>query len=66
MTKNMGTLDRVIRTVLAVVIGGLYVTGRIGGTLAIVLLVFAVMFVLTSAVGVCPGYLPFHFSTRAK
>jgi DUF2892 family protein len=66
MTKNMGNADRIIRTVLAVVIGGLYFTGRISGTVAIVLLALAVMFLVTSAVGSCPGYLPFGFSSRGK
>ena len=66
MTKNMGNADRIIRTVLAVVVGVLYFTGRISGTVAIVLLAFAVIFLVTSAVGWCPGYLPFGFSTRGK
>jgi hypothetical protein len=64
MTTNMGTADRVIRTVLALVVGWLYFTNRIAGTLGIVLLVIAVVFLLTSLVGVCPGYLPFGLSTR--
>jgi len=66
MTKNMGNADRIIRTVLAAVVGVLYFTGRISGTLAIVLLAFAVVFLVTSAMGSCPGYLPFGFSTRGK
>ena len=66
MTKNMGVADRVIRTVIALVIGVLYFTGQVGGALGIVLLVVAVLFLATSLVGVCPGYLPFHFSTRKE
>ncbi len=66
MKANMGTADRVIRTLIAVVIGFLYFTGRVGGTLGIVLLVVAVAFLLTSLVSHCPGYLPFGFSTRGK
>jgi hypothetical protein len=66
MTKNMGTVDRVIRIVVALVIAGLYYTGRISGTLAIVLMVFAVVFIVTSFVSWCPGYLPFGISTRGK
>jgi Inner membrane protein YgaP-like, transmembrane domain len=66
MTKNMGSADRILRILLAVVVGGLYFTGRISGTVAIVLMVFAVAFLVTSAVGWCPGYLPFGFSTRGK
>jgi hypothetical protein len=66
MSKNMGTADRVIRTVIALVVGWLYFTGRIPGWLGIVLLLVAVMFLVTSFIGVCPGYLPFKFSTRGK
>lgn len=66
MSPNMGTLDRTVRILLAVGIGFLYFTGRIGGTLGIVLCIVAVVFVLTSFVGRCPAYLPFGFSTRGK
>jgi uncharacterized membrane protein YkgB len=63
MKKNMGTADRVIRTVIAVVIGVLYFTGVIGGTLALILGIVAVLFLLTSLVAWCPSYLPFGIST---
>ncbi|HLE41181.1 MAG TPA: DUF2892 domain-containing protein [Nitrospirota bacterium] len=66
MKKNMGTTDRVIRTVVAVVIGLLYFTGTISGTLAVVLSIVAIAFLLTSAVGFCPSYLPFGISTKKK
>ena len=58
MKKNMGAVDRVIRTLIAVGIGVLYFTGRIGGTLAIVLGAFAIIFLLTSFVAWCPVYNP--------
>ena len=64
MTKNMGTADRVVRTLLALAVGVLYFTGRISGTLAIVLGVIAVAFVLSSLVEWCPSYLLFGLSTR--
>ncbi|HEX9633588.1 MAG TPA: DUF2892 domain-containing protein [Gemmatimonadales bacterium] len=63
MTKNMGTADRVIRTILAVVAGWLYFTGRVGGVLGLVLVVVAVLFLVTSFLAVCPGYWPFGLST---
>ncbi len=66
MPKNMGSADRIIRIVLALVVAALYVTGQISGTAAIVLGVIAVVFLLTSAVGTCPAYLPFGISTRGK
>lgn len=63
MKKNMGTADRIIRILIAVIIGILYFTGTITGTLGIVLLVLAGVFVLTSFVGVCPLYVPFGIKT---
>lgn len=66
MKKNMGTIDRVIRTVIAVVIAVLYFTGQISGTVAIVLGIVAVAFLLTSLIGWCPMYNPFGISTRKE
>ncbi len=64
MTKNMGTLDRVIRTLIAVLIGVLYFANVISGTVAIVLGIVAIVFLVTSFVSWCPAYLPFKISTR--
>ena len=66
MHKNMGTADRTIRALLAVAVGVLYFLNVISGTLAIVLGVFAVVFLLTSFVSFCPAYLPFKLSTRKR
>jgi len=63
MKTNMGTLDRVLRTVVALVIAALYYTGKISGTVAIVLGAFAVIFLLTSFVSFCPLYTPLGIST---
>lgn len=66
MIKNMGTVDKAVRVAVALVIAVLYFTGQITGVAAIVLGVLAVVFLLTSAVGTCPLYLPFGISTRGK
>ena len=66
MKANMGTTDRIIRTVVALGIGALWYTGRISGTLAIILGVVAVMFLVSSFISWCPAYAPFGFSTRGK
>lgn len=63
MKKNMGNADRIIRTILALLVGVLYYMGIISGTLAIVLGILAVVFLLTSLVGTCPLYMPFGLST---
>lgn len=66
MKKNMGTVDRVIRTLLAVVVLILYLTGNITGLAAAILGVIAVVFVVTSIIGFCPLYVPFKISTIKK
>ena len=66
MKRNMGNADKAIRLIIALVIGGLYFTGTITGTLGIVLVALSVIFVLTSLVSVCPLYLPFGISTCKK
>ncbi|WKK76739.2 DUF2892 domain-containing protein [Marivirga salinae] len=63
MKKNMGSADRIIRVIIAAVIGVLYFTGIISGTVGIVLLVLAGVFVLTSLISFCPLYAPFGIST---
>lgn len=66
MKKNMGTIDKVIRILVAVVVVVLYFTNVISGTLGIILLILAGVFVLTSLLGFCPLYLPFGLSTNKK
>lgn len=66
MKQNVGGADRVVRLLIAVVIGVLYFMGKIGGTLAIVLEVVAVAMLVTSLVGWCPIYAPFKISTRKQ
>ena len=63
MKKNMGKTDRIIRVVIAVIIAGLYYGGYISGTLGLVLLILAAVFVLTSLVSFCPLYVPLGLST---
>ena len=56
MKKNMGTTDKLIRLVIAVVFAVLYFTGTVTGTVGIVLLALGGVFVLTSLVSFCPLY----------
>ena len=62
----MGNVDRVIRILVAVVVLVLYFTHVITGTLAVILLILAGIFVVTSFIGFCPLYLPFGFNTGKK
>ncbi len=66
MQKNMGGADRGIRSVIGIVIGGLYFTGMISGTVAVVLAIVGVIFNLTSAAGSCPAYVPLGLDTRNR
>jgi len=66
MAKNMGTIDRVVRILVAIAVLVLYLTHVIAGPLAIVLGMIAAVFVLTSFVGVCPAYIPLKLSTAKK
>lgn len=66
MKKNIGTIDRVIRIAIAVVIGVLFSKGIITGWLGLLLGMIAVMFLLTGLVSTCPVYIPFSLSTRKK
>jgi uncharacterized membrane protein len=63
MKANMGTADKIIRVLIAVIIGVLIYTNVISGTLAIVLGVLGIVFLLTSLVSFCPLYTPFGIKT---
>jgi hypothetical protein len=66
MKKNMGTIDKVIRILVAVVVVVLFLTHVITGTLAYILLALAAIFVITSIISFCPLYLPFKINTGKK
>lgn len=63
MKKNMGSADKIIRLVIAAVLAILFFTKVVTGTLGIILLVVAIVFVLTSLISFCPLYLPFGINT---
>lgn len=66
MKANMGSADRIIRIIIAIVIGILYFTNVITGLLGTILLIVAAVFLLTGLVSFCPAYLPFGLSTLKK
>ncbi|MEZ4858551.1 MAG: DUF2892 domain-containing protein [Flavobacteriaceae bacterium] len=63
MKKNMGNGDRFLRIIIAVIIAILYYAGVISGTLGLVLLILAGIFVLTSFISFCPLYAPLGINT---
>lgn len=66
MKKNMGSVDKTIRIIIAAVVAGLYYKEIVTGTLGIVLLVLAGVFVLTSLISFCPLYTLFGINTCPK
>jgi len=66
MKQNMGSVDRIVRLVIAVIIAALYFSGKLTGTLGITLLVLAAIFAVTGFISFCPLYLPFGLSTKKK
>lgn len=66
MKHNVGTMDKVIRILIAVVIGVLYFSKVISGTWAIVLGSLALVFIATSFLSYCPLYLPFGINTSKE
>ena len=66
MKKNMGSTDKIIRSLIAILIGVLYYTETISGTTALVWVAVAGIFVLTSLISFCPLYLPLGISTCKK
>ena len=63
MKKNMGSLDKGVRIAIAIAIALLYYFDVIGGTLAYVLMAFAIIFLLTSFISFCPLYTLFGWNT---
>lgn len=66
MKKNVGSTDKIVRILIAILIGVLYYNETITGTTAIILLVFAIIFFITSFISFCPLYVPFGISTSKK
>ena len=63
MTKNLSTVDRIVRVVIAAVFAVLLITGVVSGIWATILGILAVVFLATSLVSFCPLYAPFGITT---
>lgn len=66
MKKNMNSTDRIVRLVIVAVLAYLYFTGVITGTLGLIGLILAIVFLFTSLVSWCPLYALFGLSTAKK
>ena len=63
MKKNMGSTDKIVRLIVAAVLVILFYTGKLTGTLGIIAMAVAGIFVLTSLVSFCPLYSIFGINT---
>ncbi|HSR39236.1 MAG TPA: DUF2892 domain-containing protein [Phnomibacter sp.] len=66
MKKNVGSVDRVVRIVLAALFAVLYFTKTVEGTAGMVLLVLGGIFLATSFISFCPLYAIFGINTCPK
>ncbi len=67
LTKNMGTLDKIIRVVLALVLLALYFTDKLPSeTLAAIIITVSAIFLITSILGICPLYFLLKITTRKR
>ncbi|MBS1589799.1 MAG: DUF2892 domain-containing protein [Bacteroidetes bacterium] len=64
MKKNIGTTDRNIRIVLAIIIGIIIATGKLSSIANIILGVVGIIALITAFVRFCPLYFPFGISTK--
>ncbi len=66
MKKNIGMLDKTLRTLVALAFIIMYFTNVVTGTLGIIFLIFAIIFLATSLFSACPLYMPFKISTSKQ
>lgn len=66
MKKNVGSIDRLVRFILAAILLVLVIAKVVTGVVAIVLIVLAAVFMLTGLINFCPLYAPFGINTGKK
>ncbi|HOU01634.1 MAG TPA: DUF2892 domain-containing protein [Bacteroidales bacterium] len=66
MKKNVGSTDKVIRIILAVIGVVLFLTNVASGTLGYIVLAISAILVITSIISFCPIYIPFGINTAKK
>ena len=64
MNKNVGTVDRIIRIILAVVILALLLLHQVSGGAAVLLGIIAVALAATGGMRVCPCYMRLNIKTN--
>ena len=65
MKKNMGKIDRLARFLFAVIVILLIMFDQITNIAAVVLGIFSIVLLITSATGICPLYYPLKINTKS-
>ena len=63
MKCNVGTLDRIIRAILGIILLVLPFLVALGAAIKWLLIIVGIILLFTAAVGFCPLYLPFGINT---
>ena len=66
MTKNIGSTDKIVRLLLAVVGLVVYFTGTVTGTWGLVILIVGVILGLTALINFCPIWATFGVKTTPR
>jgi hypothetical protein len=66
LKSNVGTIDKGLRILGAMFFAGAYYNKEITGITAVVLLIIAGIFIVTSFISFCPLYSIFKISTHKK
>ncbi len=63
MNTNMGSVDKGTRIIIALILMVLQMGGVLTGNWGLLALAVAGLFIVTSASGRCPAYMPFGFNS---
>ncbi|WP_306642398.1 YgaP family membrane protein [Sanyastnella coralliicola] len=63
MKENVGSIDRIVRVLIAILASMMYFSGLVSGILGYIVLAVGGIMLLTSITGVCPIYKMFGMST---
>jgi hypothetical protein len=63
MTKNIGSADKIMRLLVAIVCTALYVTHTVSGIFGTILLIAGGVLLTTSFINFCPFYAVFGINT---
>ena len=66
MKKNIGTFDKIIRIIAAVIISMIYITGTVAGPLGFILLTVGGILLITAVIDFCPLYKLLKFKGTKK